>query len=86
MAASDDRAEASTPLDELIEKSKTAEVRRALTKLPEPVREILILRYTHELSLEEIADATEKPVGTIKSHVFRGLKKLRQTLSKGGEE
>jgi RNA polymerase sigma-70 factor (ECF subfamily) len=86
LAASGEVAQANTPLDELIERSKAAEVRRALTKLPEPVREILILRYTHELSLEEIAEATEKPVGTIKSHVFRGLKKLRETLSKGGEE
>ncbi len=85
LAALDVTAEQSSPLDALIERSKAAEVRRALTRLPEPVREVLILRYTHELSLEEIARATDKPVGTIKSHVFRGLKKLREVLSKGGE-
>jgi RNA polymerase sigma-70 factor (ECF subfamily) len=84
LAMLDAPVESSSPLDELIEKSRAAEVRRALTKLPEPVREILIMRYTHDLSLQEIAEQTDRPIGTIKSHVFRGLKKLREVM-KGGE-
>jgi DNA-directed RNA polymerase specialized sigma24 family protein len=36
-----------------------------------------VLRHVHELSYEEVAEALDQPVGTVKSNVHRGLKLLR---------
>jgi RNA polymerase sigma factor (sigma-70 family) len=48
-----------------------------LTGLPLRYREAVVLRHVHELSYEEVAEALEQPVGTVKSNVHRGLKLLR---------
>jgi RNA polymerase sigma-70 factor (ECF subfamily) len=73
----------SLPLDQLVEKEKARRVRQLLTQLPEKHRQTLVLRFAHDLAFEEISEATKTPVGTVKSHAFRGLKKLRTLLSKG---
>ena len=53
---------------------------RALASLDAGWREVLVLRDVEELSYEEIADALELPVGTVKSRIFRARAALRQTL------
>jgi RNA polymerase sigma-70 factor, ECF subfamily len=55
-------------------------VRRALASLDEPYRETVSLRYFGELSLNEIAEATGRPLGTVKTHLHRGLVRLRTSL------
>jgi RNA polymerase sigma-70 factor (ECF subfamily) len=45
--------------------------------LPEPQRAALILRYQEEMSPDEIADTLNSPLATVKSHLQRGLKRLR---------
>jgi RNA polymerase sigma-70 factor (ECF subfamily) len=55
-------------------------VRRALADLDEPYRETVSLRYFGELSLAEIAAETGRPVGTVKTHLHRGLLRLRTSL------
>ena len=57
-----------------------ANVRDAVTHLPEPYRETIALRYFAELSIEEIADALDRPIGTVKVHIHRGLERLRAAL------
>jgi RNA polymerase sigma-70 factor, ECF subfamily len=57
-----------------------AQVREAVTHLPEPYRETIALRYFAELSIEEIAQALDRPVGTVKVHIHRGLERLRAQL------
>jgi RNA polymerase sigma-70 factor (sigma-E family) len=52
---------------------------RALSRLPRRQRECLVLRYYLDLSEAEIAAALGIAVGTVKSHVFRGLDALRQS-------
>jgi RNA polymerase sigma-70 factor (ECF subfamily) len=69
------------PLDALVEAERAREVREKLVELPERMRQVLILRFTHELALEEIASLTGMPLGTVKSHVFRGLKRLGRLLT-----
>ena len=44
------------------------------------MRTCLILRYFAGYSLQEIATHTGRPLGTVKVHVFRGLRRLRATL------
>ena len=57
-----------------------ATVRRAVADLPEPYREVVALRFFGDLSLAEVADATGRPLNTVKTHLRRGLERLRPTL------
>lgn len=69
----------------LLERSLTREsVRRGLRSLPEDYREILLLREIQGLSYDEIAAALNIEVGTVKSRIFRGRKKLCDYLIKDG--
>lgn len=58
-------------------------VLEALRELPEPQREVLVLGYFEGLSSSEIASRLSVPVGTVKSRVAAGLRKLRTALSVG---
>jgi len=56
-------------------------LRRDLTalmrELPAEQSEVVILRFVDELSLQEIADATGVPLGTVKSRLHAAIEKLR---------
>ena len=58
------------------------EIREAVNGLPEPYREIIALRFFAELSLLEIAEATGRPVNTVKTHLRRGLERLRPIVGR----
>jgi RNA polymerase sigma-70 factor (ECF subfamily) len=68
------------PIDVLVERERAREVRQLLARVPDHHREVLVMRFSEELELEEIARATGRPLGTVKSHLFRGLKALRALL------
>lgn len=55
-------------------------VRSAVAALPDPYRETIALRFFAELSLVEIAATTGRPLGTVKTHLHRGLVRLRAAL------
>lgn len=57
------------------------DLRRALDALPQEVRTVIVLRYFEDLTLEQIADVQEENVNTVKSRLYRGLKKMRLELS-----
>lgn len=57
------------------------EVIAALAKLSPEQREVVLLRFYHELKLEEIADVTGAPLGTVKSRLFHALKGLKGFLA-----
>jgi RNA polymerase sigma-70 factor (ECF subfamily) len=48
-----------------------------LTALPEGQRAAILLRYQEDMTPQEIAEALEMPVATVKSQLQRGLKLLR---------
>ena len=54
---------------------------RALERLPLVEREVVTLFYLQELTLHEIAEALNVPVGTVKSRLFRARRLLRQDLT-----
>ena len=53
---------------------------RALATLKEPVRLCIVLSYHEGMTHDEIADFTNLPVGTVKSHIRRGTKRLQEEL------
>jgi RNA polymerase sigma-70 factor (ECF subfamily) len=59
---------------------RDAMVRAAVAALDEPYREVVALRFFGELSLAEIAIAADRPLGTVKTHLHRGLLRLRTAL------
>jgi RNA polymerase sigma-70 factor, ECF subfamily len=61
-----------------------SEVRDAVEALPEPYREVVALRFFAELSLAEVADATGRPMNTVKTHLRRGLARLRPIVEGTG--
>lgn len=64
------------------ELSERAElVRTALDTLPPGLRSVLILRFYHDFSLQEVADALDIPVGTVKSRLFSATRKLREHMA-----
>lgn len=56
------------------------EVLRAIDDLPEDYRSALVMSDLEGLSYQEISDALEVPVGTVKSRLFRGRRQLQAVL------
>ncbi len=57
-----------------------AEVKRAIQDLPEEFRIPVVLSDIEGLSYAEIAEILDIPVGTVKSRLFRGRRRLQQRL------
>ncbi len=53
----------------------------AIDGLPDKYREPIVLRHAAELSYEEIAEALELPIGTVKTRIFRARDALRHSLA-----
>jgi RNA polymerase sigma-70 factor (ECF subfamily) len=68
------------PAAHTIRAERTVELRTAVARLAEPYREVVALRFFGERSLAEIALATGRPVPTVKTHLRRGLLRLRATI------
>jgi RNA polymerase sigma-70 factor, ECF subfamily len=66
-----------------LQAERAADVRDAVTRLDEPYREVVALRFFGDLSLGEIAAQTGRPLGTVKTHLHRGLLRLRANLEGG---
>jgi RNA polymerase sigma-70 factor (ECF subfamily) len=61
---------------------RATELRAAVTALPEPYREVVALRFFAEATLDEIAQQTGRPLGTVKTHLHRGLARLRSEVER----
>lgn len=69
--------------DAALQRDEQAEmVRRALQKLPEHYRAVLVLRHYENLKFREIADVLDVPEGTVKSRMAEGLDLLQQILTR----
>jgi RNA polymerase sigma-70 factor (ECF subfamily) len=79
------RAEPRTqPEHAALDAERATATRRAVASLDEPYREVVALRFFGERSLEEIATLTGRPLGTVKTHLRRGLLRLRDSFGAGG--
>lgn len=61
-------------------------LRRALRKLPDEFREVIVLREFEELSYKEIAEVIQVPVGTVMSRLARARKRLARLVSECSNE
>ena len=68
------------PAEALALDSSAAEVRAGVARLPEVLREAVVLRYFDGLSVSEIAALAEVPVGTVKYRLFEARKQLARYL------
>jgi RNA polymerase sigma-70 factor (ECF subfamily) len=72
------------PAQLAVRAERAAAVRAAVAGLEEPYREVVALRFFSDLSLTEIAVEADRPLGTVKTHLHRGLQRLRRTLEQNG--
>ncbi len=54
------------------------DLRARLARLPERLREVLVLRYYHDLGEAEMAEALGVPRGTVKSRLHGAIRELRR--------
>jgi RNA polymerase sigma-70 factor (ECF subfamily) len=73
---------ATSPDELLIAEERRREIERALTRLSEKLRRVVILRFAADLSYQEIADALKIPLGTVKRRLFDGTAALRKELER----
>jgi RNA polymerase sigma-70 factor (ECF subfamily) len=72
------------PAQLAVRAERAAAIRTAVSRLDEPYREVVLLRFFSELSLAEIAVQSDRPLGTVKTHLHRGLARLRRVLESEG--
>ena len=72
-----------TPEKYMQAKQMSERVRDALSQLPDMQRDVLILRFYHELKIKEIAQITNTVNATVKSRLRQGMEKMKRAL---GEE
>lgn len=75
--------DAPSNLDSLLADERRHQVLDAMQRLPQKLREALILRYSQELDYPQIAAIVGRGESTVRSRVHHGLRRLRQLL---GEE
>lgn len=65
----------------------SSDIKTAIDQLPAQYRSVVVLRYLEDFSYQEIADALELPLNTVKSYLFRARQQLQDLLydyQKGG--
>ena len=69
------------PMEQAAGKERRERVRASVDRLPEFLRQVLILAYYQGLKYREIADILDIPVGTVKSRLHAALVKLQEVWS-----
>ncbi len=87
-AGDDDRAmpmeiaaDGPTPFDRCSWREDRERIAAALLELDTLHREVLVLRFHEELSLEEIAKVTQAHLSTVKSRLYRGMAMMKPKLA-----
>lgn len=74
-------------LESMIQNENSIEVRKALHTLPDYQKEVIILRFYHDLKIREIAKITKSSIPAVKSRLRQGIQKMKRYLEdfKGGD-
>jgi RNA polymerase sigma-70 factor (ECF subfamily) len=74
-------ADGPSPFDQYASGEDRDRLTVALLKMEPLYREVLVLRFHEDLSLEEIANVTRAPLSTVKSRLYRGLASMKPKLA-----
>ena len=69
---------AATPEEQLLRRETMHRIERAVSLMSGRQKTVFLLRHYEGLSLEEIGRLTRMNIGTVKSHLFRALQKVRE--------
>ena len=65
-------------------REKTIIVRRAVNALPTELRQVIVMKEFEELTFQEIAEALDLPLSTVKSRLYTALRQLQMRLKNLG--
>jgi RNA polymerase sigma-70 factor (ECF subfamily) len=74
-----------TPFDSFANLEDRQRIATALLEMDTLYREVLVLRFHEDLSLEEISKVTRSPLSTVKSRLYRGMAMLKPKLERTRE-
>ena len=69
-----------TPFDHFSSLEDREQIAAALLQLDTIHREVLVLRFHEDMSLDEIAKVTRTPLSTVKSRLYRGIAAIKPKL------
>ncbi len=69
-----------SPEQTILQKVQMEAIREAVEKLPDEYRDTVILADLNDLSYQEVADALEIPIGTVRSRLSRGRRLVQKAL------
>lgn len=73
------------PEADLLAEDASLALQKALAKLDDTTRQMILLRHFGEMSFKEIAALLECPIGTVLARVHRGLRTLRERMGASDE-
>lgn len=73
-----------TPEQESERRERRSEIESVVQLLQSSYRELIVLRHSHDLSYDEIAEVTGLPLGTVKNRLFRARETMRDLLVQRG--
>lgn len=71
-----------TPFESFANLEDRERIAGALLQMDTLYREVLVLRFHEDLSLEEISKVTRSPLSTVKSRLYRGMALLKPKLER----
>jgi RNA polymerase sigma-70 factor (ECF subfamily) len=72
---------AHSPEEQALRADRAERLRAVVGQLPERLAQAILLRYFEELSEKDVAERLGIPVGTVKSRLHHGLKKLAEVIN-----
>ncbi len=72
------------PFEQVAEKQSRRRLNEILQTFPQQQSEIFRLRFVEHLSLQDISEIKDMNLNTIKTHLYRAVKKVRAELTMGG--
>ena len=78
------QSERLTPEEENEQRERREEIEVIVSSLPPTYKELIVLRHSHDMSYDEIAEVTGLPLGTVKNRLFRAREMMRDVLIQRG--
>lgn len=69
------------PVEQLEKMEMQERIQYEISRLPDKYRSVIVLKYMEELSLQEISEILDLPLGTVKTRIHRGREALRKQMS-----